>query len=108
MFPSFTSDSRFLHAPPFSGLETLGVMHPHWHSACPEVQHRIIFLYLLSLASNSSDATVSPTSPVATAAFESELHYARSLHDVAAVLRWGLRHVKLDGVSFGNESGDWT
>lgn len=83
-------------------------MHPHWHSACPEVQQRLISLYLLSLASNSSDATAPPTSPVATAAFESELHYARSPHDVAAVLRWSLRHLKLDGVSFGNESGDWT
>jgi Domain of unknown function (DUF1708) len=83
-------------------------MHPHWHSASSEVQHRLITLYLLSLASTSPDATASPTSPGAPSAFESNLHYARSPHDVAAVLRWGLRHLKLDGVSFGKESGDWT
>ena len=79
-------------------------MHPHWHSASQEVQHRLISLYILSLASNSA---VSPTSPTS-ATFESELHYTHSPHDVAAVLRWSLRHLKLDGASFGKESGDWT
>ncbi|KAH9064407.1 hypothetical protein EDB87DRAFT_1551900, partial [Lactarius vividus] len=88
------------------GLETLGIMHPHWHSASPEVQHRLISLYILSLASNSPNSVTSPTSPTS-ATFESELHYARSPHDVGAVLRWGLRHLKLDGASFGKESGDW-
>ncbi|KAI0270688.1 hypothetical protein BC834DRAFT_931437 [Gloeopeniophorella convolvens] len=90
------------------GLETLGIMHPHWHSASPEVQHRLVSLYLLSLASKSPDTTVSPSSSTATAAFESELNYARSPYDIAAVLRWGLRHLKVDGASFGKESGDWT
>ncbi|KAI9435839.1 hypothetical protein H4582DRAFT_1796100, partial [Lactarius indigo] len=89
------------------GLETLGIMHPHWHSASQEVQHRLISLYILSLASNSPNSVTSPTSPTS-ATFESELHYARSPHDVGAVLRWGLRHLKLDGASFGKESGDWT
>ena len=78
-------------------------MHPHWHSATLEVQHRLISLYLLSLAPNSA---ASPTSPTST--FQSELRYTHSPHDVAAVLRWGLRHLKLDGASFGKESGDWT
>ncbi|KAH9027849.1 hypothetical protein EDB84DRAFT_288697 [Lactarius hengduanensis] len=89
------------------GLETLGIMHPHWHSASLEVQHRLISLYILSLASNSPNSVTSPTSPTS-ASVESELHYARSPHDVGAVLRWGLRHLKLDGASFGKESGDWT
>ncbi|KAI0297977.1 hypothetical protein BC826DRAFT_139701 [Russula brevipes] len=80
-------------------------MHPHWHSASPEVQHRLVSLYLLSLASASPNEPTSPTSP---AVFESELYYTRSSHDIAAVLRWGLRHLKLDGDSFGKESGDWT
>ncbi|KAH9986184.1 hypothetical protein BJV74DRAFT_979410, partial [Russula compacta] len=90
------------------GLETLGVMHPHWHSASPEVQRRLVSLFLLSLASTSPNNVTSPTSPTAPATFESELCYTRSPHDVAAVLRWGLRHLKLDGDSFGKESGDWT
>ncbi|KAH8986591.1 hypothetical protein EDB92DRAFT_1801783 [Lactarius akahatsu] len=89
------------------GLETLGIMHPHWHSASLEVQHRLISLYILSLASNSPNSVTSPTSPTS-ASVESELQYARSPHDVGAVLRWGLRHLKLDGASFGKESGDWT
>jgi len=83
-------------------------MHPHWHSASPEVQRRLISLYLISLASTSPNDTTSPASPTASTTFESELHYARSPHDVAAVLRWGLRHLKPDGDSFGKESGDWT
>jgi hypothetical protein len=83
-------------------------MHPHWHSASPEVQHRLITLYLTSLASTGRKDPTSPSSPTAPATFEYELQYTRSPHDVAAVLRWGLRHLKLDGDSFGKESGDWT
>ena len=83
-------------------------MHPHWHSTSPAVQQRLISLYLLSLASTSPDGVTSPTSPTAVTTFESELQYTRSPHDVAAVLRWGLRHLELEGGSFGKESGDWT
>ena len=93
---------------PLPGLETLGVMHPHWHSASPEVQQRLISLYVLSLASTSRNEKNFPTSPTAPATFEYELQYTCSPHDVAAILRWGLRHLKLDGDSFGKESGDWT
>ncbi|TRM60962.1 hypothetical protein BD626DRAFT_503341 [Schizophyllum amplum] len=79
------------------GLETLGVMHPHWHSSSPEDQRRLISLFIHSL-------TLSPTP--AAASFESEVGYVRSPHDVAAVLRWGLRHLQLDGAApdFGKES----
>jgi hypothetical protein len=83
-------------------------MHPHWYSTSPEVQHRLISLYLVSLTSTSPDGATSPTSPNTLTTFESELHYTRSPHDVAAVLRWGLRHLKIEGDSFGKESGDWT
>jgi len=83
-------------------------MHPHWHSTSPKVQHRLISLYLLSLTSTNPDGATSPTSPTAVTTFESELHYAHSPHDVAAVLRWALRHLKLEGDGFGKESGDWT
>ena len=93
---------------PLSGLETLGVMHPHWHSASLDAQHRLISLYILSLASTGRNDATSPTSPTAPATFEYELHYTCSPYDVAAVLRWGLRHLKLDGDSFGKESSDWT
>ena len=44
----------------------------------------------------------SPTSPGL--AFESELEYVRSPHDVAAVFRWALRHLKLDGDAFDKEN----
>ncbi|KAH9990865.1 hypothetical protein BJV77DRAFT_1010745, partial [Russula vinacea] len=83
-------------------------MHPHWHSASLDAQHRLISLYILSLASTGRNDATSPTSPTAPATFEYELHYTCSPYDVAAVLRWGLRHLKLDGDSFGKESGDWT
>lgn len=68
------------------GLETLGIFHPHWHSASPATQQRLILLFV------QSSATV----------FESEISSTRSPHDVAAVLRWAFRHLKLDSASFGN------
>jgi hypothetical protein len=74
-------------------------MHPHWHSASPEIQRRLISIFIQSLAKRSD---ASPT------AFESELKFTRSPHDVAAVLRWGLRHLKLDGNSFGKDSAEWS
>jgi hypothetical protein len=101
--------NQLLHiTQPVPGLETLGVMHPHWYSASPEVQQRLISLYILSLASTGPNDATSPTSPTAPATFEYELQYTCSPHDVAGILRWGLRHVKLDGDSFGKDSGDWT
>ena len=98
----------FIITRPLPGLETLGVMHPHWYSASPEVQRRLISLYILSLAPTVPSDATSPTSPTAPATFEYELQYTCSPHDSAAILRWGLRHLKLDGDSFGKESGDWT
>ncbi|KAL1745243.1 hypothetical protein HDZ31DRAFT_19498, partial [Schizophyllum fasciatum] len=85
------------------GLETLGIMHPHWYSSSPEDQRRLISLFIHSL-----NPTTHSTAP--TAEFESEVKYARSPHDVAAVLRWGLRHLQLDSAApdFGKESGWYT
>lgn len=79
------------------GLETLGIMHPHWHSASPENQRRLISLFIRSLSPQKSTSTP----------FETELKFTRSPHDVAAVLRWGLRHLQLDGTSFGKEPAEW-
>ncbi|KDR78009.1 hypothetical protein GALMADRAFT_138167 [Galerina marginata CBS 339.88] len=77
------------------GLETLGIMHPHWYSASPEVQRRIISQFIRSLEAKSP-ATASP--------FDSEMDFT-SPHDVAAILRWGLRHLQLEGDSFGTDDG---
>lgn len=73
-------------------------MHPHWYSASPEIQRRLISLFIQSLPIvSTSDEAQTP----AQTAFETELKSTRSPHDVAAVLRWGLRHLKLEGGSFG-------
>ncbi|SJL06939.1 uncharacterized protein ARMOST_10281 [Armillaria ostoyae] len=85
------------------GLETPGLMHPHWYSADPQVQKRLISLFMHSLAPKSPITTLSPTLSSPTSAFESEITSTRSPHDVAAVLRWGLRHLQLDGNSFGKD-----
>ncbi|RDB18230.1 hypothetical protein Hypma_000622 [Hypsizygus marmoreus] len=85
------------------GLETLGIMHPHWYSGSPEIQRRLISLFIQSLAPNSSITTLSPATSAFGTAFESEISSTRSPHDVAAVLRWGLRHLQLEGKSFGKE-----
>ncbi|KAG5638831.1 hypothetical protein H0H81_009602 [Sphagnurus paluster] len=83
------------------GLESLGIMHPHWYSASPEAQRRLISLFIQSLAPKSPKSTLAQTPPAD--AFESELSSTRSAYDVAAVLRWGLRHLQLEGDSFGKE-----
>ncbi len=62
-------------------------MHPHWYSADPLVQRRLISLFIRSLA-----PTASSTLPQ----FDSEIVSTRSPHDVAAVLRWGMRHLQFD------------
>lgn len=85
------------------GLETPGLMHPHWYSADPQVQKRLISLFIHSLAPKSPITTLSPTLSSPTSAFESEITSTRSPHDVAAVLRWGLRHLQLEGNSFGKD-----
>ncbi|KAF5380679.1 hypothetical protein D9757_007070 [Collybiopsis confluens] len=69
------------------GLETLGIMHPNWHSASPVIQTRLILLFIQSSA----------------AVFESEITSTRSPHDVSAVLRWAFRHLQIPGASFGND-----
>lgn len=89
------------------GLETLGVMHPFWYSASPDVQRKLISLFILSLAPKSPISTLSPSPASAVTNFSSELQYTRSPHDMAAVLRWAIRHVRLEGESFGRTSGQW-
>lgn len=83
-------------------------MRPYWHSASPQLQRKLISLFILSLA-HSPDSTLAPTtSPLA--AFNSELEYTRSVHDIAAVFRWALRHLELKGTSFGSSpsSDEWS
>ncbi|OAX38409.1 hypothetical protein K503DRAFT_800479 [Rhizopogon vinicolor AM-OR11-026] len=86
------------------GLETLGIMHPHWHSASPDIQRKLISLFIHSLAPKSRTTTLSPTPTPAISAFNAELEYTRSPHDVAAVLRWGLRHLVLQNNTLAKDA----
>jgi hypothetical protein len=81
-------------------------MHPHWYSSSPDVQRRLISLFIQSLNSRTPTTTTSPSSATPVSAFETELNFTHSPHDVAAVLRWGLRHFKLD-TPFGRGSSEW-
>ncbi|KIJ18361.1 hypothetical protein PAXINDRAFT_9438 [Paxillus involutus ATCC 200175] len=89
------------------GLETLGIMHPHWFSSSPDIQRKLISLFIHSLTPKTRITTLSPTLASPTSAFENEISYTRSPHDVAAVLRWGLRHLKLENGHFGRDSTEW-
>ena len=73
-----------------SGLETPGIIHTRRHSASPDVQRRLNSFPMLSLSSSP---------------FASEDKSAWSSHDVAAVLRWGLRHLNLEGNTFRTNEG---
>ncbi|KAF8153759.1 hypothetical protein B0H34DRAFT_816919, partial [Crassisporium funariophilum] len=88
------------------GLESLGIMHPHWYSASPDIQRRLISHFIHSLAPETQTTTFSPSSSSSpSSAFESEVNSTRSPHDIAAVLRWGLRHVQIEGENFGTDEG---
>jgi len=84
-------------------------MRPHWHSASPQLQRKLISLFMHSLARKSPESTLAPSTS-ASAAFDSELEYTRSVHDIAAVFRWALRHLKIEGASFGSSpsSDEWS
>jgi len=84
-------------------------MRPQWHSASPQLQRKLISLFTFSLAQKSPETTLAP-SAFPSAAFKSELEYTRSVHDIAAVFRWALRHLKLEGASFGSSpsSDEWS
>ena len=83
-------------------------MHPHWLSASPDVQRRLISLFIRSLTQSQITTLPSSSTPASpTSAFENELHYTRSPHDVAAVLRWGLRHLSLENDHFGKDGAEW-
>ncbi|KAJ8075798.1 hypothetical protein PM082_021430 [Marasmius tenuissimus] len=86
------------------GLTTLGVMHPHWYSASPETQRRLISLFIQSLASNGPSNTLS-TNNSSSSSFESHITSAHSAHDVAAVMRWAIRHLQLEGSTLGKDEG---
>ena len=77
-------------------------MHPHWYAASHKIQRRVIshFIYLLNLENATpTPSLASPTSPLS--AFEGEVSDTFSTHDIGAILRWGLRHVEIEGNSFG-------
>jgi len=78
-------------------------MHPHWHSASPEIQRKLLSLFIQSLAPKSPARPFSPEPLAFLNAFENEITLTRSPHDVAAVLRWGIRHLQLEGNCFGND-----
>lgn len=78
-------------------------MHPHWHSSSPAIQQRLISLFLASLSPDAPLRT--PLDSPELTPFESELAYIHDPHDVAAVLRWGLRHYLPTGALGG--ANEW-
>ena len=88
-----------------AGLATLGIFKPHWHSASQDQQYKLINLFLQSIA----NSTALPPSPGASLEkFEAHLQTA-SPHDIADVLKWGLRHLQLENQSFptATSSDEW-
>lgn len=75
------------------GIETLGVFHPHWLSASRISQRDLISRYIAALGLNS---------PKSQEKFIASLRLAEPF-DVAAVLKWGLRHLALEQGSFGKD-----
>ncbi len=68
------------------------MFHPHWLSASPGSQRKLIARFILALKSKNF------------ARFEADLRDA-SPQDVATVLKWGLRHFTIEKNSFGIGNG---
>lgn len=73
------------------GLESLGIMHPHWHSASLSIQNKLISIYIKSLSAKYKGPS-----------FASEAAIVPMQHDIAAVLRWAIRHLALPSPSFAS------
>lgn len=82
-------------------------MHPNWYSTSPSAQRKIISYFMHGITSPRPNGQVPTTTELAFAPFQSEIQYSRTPHDVASVLRWGLRHLTLNGKPFGNSSDEW-
>jgi len=89
-----------------AGLATLGIFKPYWHSASQDQQHKLINLFLQSIANST---TLPPSPGPSLEKFEAHLQTA-SPHDVADVLKWGLRHLQLENQSFptATSSDEWS
>lgn len=89
-------------------METLGVMRPHWFASLPhqEIQQKLINRYIQALSDQQTNGVTSTSTTSPLVALEYELRYTRDQHDVAAVLRWGLRHLELQGNRLGITE-DW-
>ncbi|KZT37184.1 hypothetical protein SISSUDRAFT_988105, partial [Sistotremastrum suecicum HHB10207 ss-3] len=59
------------------------------------------------ITSPRPSGTITTTTELSLAPFQSEIQYSRTPHDVASVLRWGLRHLTLSGKPFGNSADEW-
>lgn len=68
------------------------MFHPHWLSVSRSSQRELISRYIATLPSASSTSSQD--------IFQSTLEEAQ-LTDVAAILKWGLRRMKLEGGNFG-------
>ena len=88
-----------------AGLDTLGIFKPHWHSASPEQQRRLISLFLQSI---TNPTALPPPPGTSLDRFELQLQ-AASPHDLADLFKWGLRHLQLENQSFpsATSSDEW-
>lgn len=83
-------------------------MRPHWFASPNhhEAQLKLLSYFFQSLTIrpvNGAGPSLSSDDP-----FENELRYTRDPHDVAAVLRWGLRHLQLENDTFASATvQDW-
>ncbi|KZT58148.1 hypothetical protein CALCODRAFT_255744 [Calocera cornea HHB12733] len=94
------------------GLDTLGIFRPHWHSENAFIQQTLLSLYVSSLGAGKA-TVIGPPSPAE--AFNAELRYTSDPHDVTSIIKWGLRHLDIEGGAFGqsDKSGsiggpEWT
>ncbi|KAG8929292.1 hypothetical protein FRC02_005780 [Tulasnella sp. 418] len=86
------------------GLSDLGLFKPYWHSSSPEIQSMLTDLFISTLS--NTETSVSSDQKESENRFRAELRDTRSMHDVAAVLKWGLRHLNLGSQSFGLKHSD--
>ncbi|KAG8808858.1 hypothetical protein FRC18_004823, partial [Serendipita sp. 400] len=90
------------------GLETPGIFKAFWYAQSAEKQRRLLVAFLQTLSGDSAATRddVEPKPNPAVETFDAYLASA-SPHDIAEVLKWALRHFKLQGSSFGNSTDEY-
>lgn len=91
----------------YQGLASPGIFKAFWHAQSQSKQRKLLVLFLTALdKSPKLGPDNQEIAPTPLEIFETTLRDA-SPHDVAELFKWGIRHFKFEGSSFGSSSEEY-